>query len=78
MQTESFDAGRDLAAEAQAAAAVLGRMESERERMPDSVPVSDYAAANDGHEADWQVADCFRSHFSLWMLIRGCFWLLAR
>jgi hypothetical protein len=74
MQTESFDAGRDLATEAQAAAAILGqRAEQCESAWPDSM--KDFiprTTAMNGLAAAILVASF------LWMLIGAIFWLMAR
>lgn len=75
MQTESFDVGRDLAAEAQAAAAVLGRLaERSRSVWPDSEAGFTPARTT----AMNGLAVAIPLALSLWVLIGVTVWLLVR
>jgi len=75
MQTESFDVGRELAAEAQAAAAVLGRLAQHRQSVwPDSEEgfMPPRTTAVNG------LAVAIPLALLLWILIGVTVWLLTR
>jgi hypothetical protein len=74
MQTESFDARHELAMEAQAAAAVLRRLEQERSAWPDSEEgfVAPRTTAITGLVVGIPLA------LALWTLLGMTLWMLAR